>query len=102
MRASARWRSAPVGWPRRFTVSACDPGDRVGSYAWNTQQHLEAYYAVPCMGAVLHTLNLRLFPEQVAYTANHARDRVIILDASLVEQIEAGGAAASRPWSSSW
>jgi fatty-acyl-CoA synthase len=64
------------------------PGDRVGSYAWNTQQHLEAYYAVPCMGAVLHTLNLRLFPEQVAYTANHARDRVIILDASLVGQME--------------
>ena len=64
------------------------PGDRVGSYAWNTQQHLEAYYAVPCMGAVLHTLNLRLSPEQVAYTANHAGDRVIILDDTLVGQME--------------
>src|SRR5262249_35254726 len=39
------------------------PGDRVGTFLWNTQEHLEAYFAIPCMGAVLHTLNLRLFPE---------------------------------------
>jgi fatty-acyl-CoA synthase len=58
-------------------------GDRVGTFLWNTQEHLEAYYAVPCSGAVLHTLNLRLFPEQVAWTINHARDRVIVFDASL-------------------
>jgi fatty-acyl-CoA synthase len=64
------------------------PGDRVGSLAWNTQYHLEAYYAVPCLGAVLHTMNLRLTAEQVAYTVNHARDRVILVDASLVGQME--------------
>src|SRR5690242_1846132 len=43
------------------------PGDRVGTLAWNQQEHLEAYVAVPCMGAVLHTLNLRLAPQQIAW-----------------------------------
>ncbi|MDE3064527.1 MAG: long-chain fatty acid--CoA ligase [Acidobacteriota bacterium] len=59
-------------------------GDRVGTFMWNNQAHLEAYLAVPCMGAVLHTLNIRLFPEQLAYIIGHAQDRVIIVDASLV------------------
>lgn len=59
-------------------------GDRVGTFCWNHQEHLEAYLAVPSMGAVLHMLNIRLFPEQVVYVANHAEDRVVIVDASLV------------------
>ncbi|HKQ06893.1 MAG TPA: long-chain fatty acid--CoA ligase [Blastocatellia bacterium] len=59
-------------------------GDRVGTFCWNTQEHLEAYFAIPCMGAVLHTLNLRLFPEQLTYVINHAEDRVIIVDDTLV------------------
>ncbi|MGH8972864.1 MAG: long-chain fatty acid--CoA ligase [Acidimicrobiia bacterium] len=59
-------------------------GDRVGTFAWNTQEHLEAYFAVPCMGAVLHTLNIRLFPEQLTYIVNHAEDRVILVDATLI------------------
>ena len=59
-------------------------GDRVGTFCWNNQHHLEAYLAVPCMGAVLHTLNIRLFPEQLAYVVNHAEDRVIIVDGSLI------------------
>ena len=59
------------------------PGDRVGTFMWNNQTHMEAYLAIPCMGAVLHTLNIRLFPEQLAYVINHAEDRVIIVDASL-------------------
>jgi Acyl-CoA synthetases (AMP-forming)/AMP-acid ligases II len=59
-------------------------GDRVGTFAWNTQEHLEAYFAVPCMGAVLHTLNIRLFPEQLTYVVNHAEDKVILVDATLV------------------
>ena len=59
------------------------PGDRVGTFCWNHQEHLEAYFAVPCMGAVLHTINIRLFPEQLAYVINHAEDRVILVDASL-------------------
>ncbi len=57
--------------------------DRVGTLCWNHQEHLEAYFAVPCMGAVLHTLNLRLPPHQLAQIVNHAEDRVVIVDASL-------------------
>ncbi len=60
-------------------------GDRVATYQWNNQEHVEAYFAVPCMGAVLHPLNIRLSPEQVAYVANHAADRVVIVDNTLVE-----------------
>ena len=59
-------------------------GDRVGTFCWNNQEHLECYLAVPSMGAVLHTLNIRLFPEQLAYVINHAGDKVIIADASLI------------------
>ena len=65
------------------------PGDRVGTLQWNRQEHLEAYFAVPCMGAVLHTLNLRLPPHQLAQIVNHAGDRVIIVDASLVPLLAA-------------
>src|SRR3954463_8427518 len=56
---------------------------RVGTFMWNNQEHLEAYLAIPSMGAVLHTLNIRLFPEQVVYIANHAEDKVVIVDGSL-------------------
>jgi fatty-acyl-CoA synthase len=58
-------------------------GDRVGTFLWNNQTHLEAYLAIPAMGAVLHTLNLRLFPEQLSYVINHAEDQVIIVDGSI-------------------
>ncbi len=58
-------------------------GDRVGTFCFNHQEHLEAYLAVPAMGAVLHTLNVRLFPEQLRYVIDHAEDRVIICDATL-------------------
>ncbi len=58
--------------------------DRVATFMWNNQAHVEAYIAVPCMGAVLHTLNIRLFPEQLAFIINHAQDEVIIVDNSLV------------------
>ena len=60
------------------------PGDRVATFGWNTQEHLETYFAVPAMGAVLHTLNIRLFPEQLVYVANHAEDQVVIVEDSLV------------------
>jgi fatty-acyl-CoA synthase len=61
-----------------------EAGDRVGTFMWNSQEHLEAYLAVPCLGAVLHTLNIRLFPEQLAYVVNHAEDRVVLVDDTLV------------------
>jgi fatty-acyl-CoA synthase len=60
------------------------PGDRVGTLCWNTQEHLEAYYAISSMGAVVHTLNVRLFPDQLAYIINHGADRIILVDAPLV------------------
>ncbi len=55
-------------------------GDRVGSFSLNNQEHMEIYLAVPSMGAVLHTINIRLFPEQLVYIVNHAADRVLIVD----------------------
>ena len=58
--------------------------DRVGTFLWNNQTHLEAYLGIPAMGAVLHTLNIRLFPEQLAFVVNHAEDEAIIVDASLI------------------
>jgi fatty-acyl-CoA synthase len=59
-------------------------GDRVATFCWNHQEHLEAYYAVPCMGAVVHTLNIRLPAHQVAHIVNHAEDKIVIVDASLL------------------
>ncbi len=68
-----------------LTSLGIEQGDRVGTFMWNNQEHLEAYLAIPSMGAVLHTLNIRLFPEQVTYIANHAQDKVVICDGSLAE-----------------
>jgi fatty-acyl-CoA synthase len=60
-----------------------EPGDRVATFGWNSQRHFELYLAVPSYGAVLHTLNIRLFPEQIQYIVNHAKDGVIFVDDSL-------------------
>jgi fatty-acyl-CoA synthase len=57
-----------------------EPGDRVATLAWNTDRHLELYYGVSGMGAVLHTINPRLFPEQIEYIANHAEDKLLCFD----------------------
>ena len=67
-------------------------GDRIGTLAWNTYRHYELYYAVSGMGAILHTINPRLFPDQITWIANHARDRVLFFDltfAPLVEKLAA-------------
>src|SRR6202171_273210 len=60
------------------------PGDRVATLAFNNYRHLELYYAVPCMGAVLHTLNLRLFPQHLEFIVNDAEDKVLFVDQSLL------------------
>ena len=65
-----------------------EQGDRVGTFAWNNQRHFELYFAIPCVGAVLHTLNVRLFEEQLTYIVNHAEDKVIFVDDSLVGLLE--------------
>jgi len=64
------------------------PGDRVATLMWNQHEHLEAYFGVPATGAVLHTLNLRLHPEELSYIANHAEDRFLIVDGTLWELFE--------------
>jgi fatty-acyl-CoA synthase len=65
-----------------------EPGDRVGTLAWNTFRHHELYFGVPCMGAVVHTLNLRLPADQLIYIVNHAEDKVIFVDDSLLKLAE--------------
>jgi fatty-acyl-CoA synthase len=59
-------------------------GDRVATFAWNHYRHLEAYFAIPCMGAVLHTVNIRLFSDQIAYIFNHAEDVAVLVDDDLL------------------
>jgi fatty-acyl-CoA synthase len=61
-----------------------EDGDRVGTLGWNTYQHLEAYFGAPCSGAVLHTLNPRLHEDDLSFIANHAEDRVMLVDETLV------------------
>jgi fatty-acyl-CoA synthase len=65
-----------------------EQGDRVATFAWNNQRHFELYFAIPCSGAVLHTLNIRLFAEQLTYIVNHAEDRIVFVDDSLVPILE--------------
>jgi fatty-acyl-CoA synthase len=63
-------------------------GDRIATFGWNTYRHFEMYFAIPCMGAVLHTLNIRLFAEQIAYIVNNAEDKIIFVDGDLVPLLE--------------
>src|SRR4051794_16665528 len=64
------------------------PGERVATFSWNHHRHLELYFAVPMQGAVLHTLNIRLFHDQLTYIVNHAADRFLVVDRSLFPVIE--------------
>src|SRR6516165_9061543 len=64
------------------------PGDRVASMMWNHVGHLEAFFAVPCAGGILHTLNLRLHPHEIAGIVQHARDRFLIVDEVLLPLLE--------------
>jgi fatty-acyl-CoA synthase len=77
---------------RRLSVAlerlGVKPGDRVATLCWNHSRHLEAYFGIPAIGAVLHTLNLRLHPDELAYIATHAEDRMLLVDASLVPLLE--------------
>jgi len=65
------------------------PGERVGSLAWNTHRHFEMFYGVSGTGAVLHTINPRLFAEQLVYIINHAEDRLLFVDAATLPVVEA-------------
>jgi fatty-acyl-CoA synthase len=63
-------------------------GDRVATFAWNHHRHLEAYFAIPLMGAILHTVNIRLSVEHIAYIINHAEDKIVLLDEDLIPLME--------------
>ena len=69
-------------------VLGIEPGDRVGTLAWNTWRHLALYFGVSGTGAVLHTVNPRLFPEQVDYIVNHAEDKVLFFDTTFAPLVE--------------
>jgi fatty-acyl-CoA synthase len=73
---------------RALAALGVEQGDRVGTFAWNNQRHVELYFAIPCTGAVLHTLNIRLFEEQLKFIVNHAEDKLIFVDDSLVAVLE--------------
>lgn len=89
--ASGRERATYGEWAERtrrlggvLDALGISSDGRVATFAWNTQRHLELYFAAPCTGRVLHTLNIRLFPEQLTYIVNHAEDEVIFVDRSLL------------------
>ncbi len=88
--ASGRRRTTYGAWADRtrrlggvLDMLGISPDGRVATFAWNTANHLELYFAAPCTGRVLHTLNIRLFPDQLTYIVNHAEDEVIFVDRSL-------------------
>src|SRR4051794_21256202 len=64
------------------------PGDRVGTLAWNTFRHFELYYGISGIGAVCHTINPRLFDEQIVYIVNHAQDRLLFVETSFIPLVE--------------
>jgi acyl-CoA synthetase (AMP-forming)/AMP-acid ligase II len=90
--ATGKERTTYADWAQRTrrlagaldALGVSDDG-RVATFAWNTARHLELYFASPCSGRVLHTLNIRLFPEQLSYIVDHAEDEVIFADRSLVK-----------------
>ncbi len=71
-----------------FLAAGIKPGDRIGTLAWNNHRHLELYFGVSGMGAVLHTVNPRLFPEQISWIINHAQDRFLFVDLTFLPALE--------------
>src|SRR5579875_2426865 len=84
----ADWGKRTMQLANALKEAGVAQGDRVATFAWNTYRHLELYFAIPCYGAVLHTLNIRLFPEQLVYIVNDAEDRLIFVDGDLVPDLE--------------
>jgi fatty-acyl-CoA synthase len=82
----ARIRAKKVA--EALTALGIAPGDRIGTLAWNGYRHFELYYGISGMGAVCHTINPRLFPEQIVYIVNHAEDRLLFVDLNLLPAVE--------------
>jgi fatty-acyl-CoA synthase len=85
----AQWGKRTRKLAHALTKLGMKKGDRIASFAWNQHRHLEAYFAVPCSGACLHMVNIRLSAEHIAYIINHAEDKMLIIDEDLVPLIEA-------------
>ncbi len=82
-------RSRALAAAKRLQRQGIALGDRVATLAWNTDRHLELWYGISGIGAITHTVNPRLFPEQIAWIVNHAEDRLLFLDLTFVPMIEA-------------
>ncbi|WP_449255244.1 long-chain-fatty-acid--CoA ligase [Bosea sp. (in: a-proteobacteria)] len=82
-------RSRALGVAKRLEREGIRQGDRVATLAWNSDRHLELWYGISGIGAITHTINPRLFPDQIAWIANHAEDRLVFLDLTFVPMIEA-------------
>ena len=80
----ARWADRTRRLASAIVALGVGEHARVGTFGWNTARHLELYFAVPGIGRVLHTVNIRLFPEQITYIVNHAADEVLVADRSLL------------------
>ena len=83
-----RWADRTLRLAAALRALGVRKGDRVGTFAWNSHRHLEVYFAAPCMGAVLHTVNIRLSPAGITYIVNHAGDTVLVVDASCWPTLE--------------
>ncbi len=84
----ADWGTRVFQLANALKQAGAQDGDRIATFGWNTYRHFELYYAIPCMGAVLHTLNIRLFSEQLVYIVNDAQDKIVFVDGDLVPMLE--------------
>lgn len=75
-----RWVKRTRRLAHALTKLGMKRGNKIASFAWNQHRHLEAYCAVPCAGAILHMVNIRLSPEHIAYIINHAEDKILLID----------------------
>src|SRR3569833_464593 len=90
---------------RALVAAGVKPGDRIATLMWNHAEHLEAYFGIPLAGAVIHTLNLRLHPDEIAFIANDAGDRMVIVDDCLLplfEKVVASGIPKYASRCSAW
>jgi fatty-acyl-CoA synthase len=84
----AEWGKRTAQLSNALHRAGVKEGDRIATFGWNTYRHLELYFGIPCIGAVLHTLNVRLFAEQLIYIINNAEDSIIFIDGDLVPILE--------------
>src|SRR3989304_4644850 len=84
----AQLRARALKVSQRLAKDGIKPGDRVATLAWNTWRHMESWYGITGIGAIYHTVNPRLFPEQIVWIVNHAADRVMIADLTFVPLLE--------------